>query len=141
MYCFTRSEYIFQEYVDKIQAGSVMRNDCLVHFGNAHLPCGGLGSSGFGTYHGKYSFDTFSHHMAKQYRPCTPGLDWGMLRYHPYGALKEAVLPIVMNLPDIPVLYWKFWTVLIVVLMVAWKKEVLAEMSWVGAFLVGGRFE
>jgi len=110
MYCFTTSQRTFQEYCDKIQAGSVMRNDCLVHFGNSHLPCGGLGSSGYGNYHGKFSFDTFAHYMGVMYRPCAPGLDWGMIRYHPYGLHKERLLPLLMNLPDIPVLYWKFWS-------------------------------
>ena len=36
-------------------------NDTVVHFGNKRLPFGGVGHSGMGAYHGKRSFDTFSH--------------------------------------------------------------------------------
>jgi aldehyde dehydrogenase (NAD+) len=32
-----------------------------MHVANAHLPFGGVGESGMGAYHGKHSFDTFSH--------------------------------------------------------------------------------
>ncbi|HEY4874956.1 MAG TPA: aldehyde dehydrogenase family protein, partial [Puia sp.] len=34
------------------------------HFANHHLPFGGVGNSGVGSYHGKYSFDTFTHKKA-----------------------------------------------------------------------------
>ena len=36
-------------------------NDTLMHLANPNLPFGGIGASGIGQYHGKYSFDTFSH--------------------------------------------------------------------------------
>ncbi len=36
-------------------------NDCVLHIANHYLPFGGVGSSGMGAYHGKYSFETFSH--------------------------------------------------------------------------------
>ncbi|WP_163969932.1 aldehyde dehydrogenase [Oceanobacillus halotolerans] len=36
-------------------------NDTLYHLANPHLPFGGVGNSGIGSYHGKYSFETFSH--------------------------------------------------------------------------------
>ena len=33
----------------------------MIHFGNSRLPFGGVGESGMGAYHGRLSFDTFSH--------------------------------------------------------------------------------
>ncbi len=36
-------------------------NDTIFHLANPHLPFGGRGNSGMGKYHGKYSFDTFTH--------------------------------------------------------------------------------
>ena len=36
-------------------------NDTISHVANHHLPFGGVGSAGIGAYHGKYSFDLFSH--------------------------------------------------------------------------------
>lgn len=53
------------ETQDKVLAettsGGVCINDTLYHLANPHLPFGGVGSSGIGAYHGKYSFETFSH--------------------------------------------------------------------------------
>lgn len=42
-------------------SGGVCINDTIVHLANHKLPFGGVGNSGFGKYHGKYSFETFSH--------------------------------------------------------------------------------
>jgi aldehyde dehydrogenase (NAD+) len=56
-------------------------NDTLLHITNSTLPFGGVGASGIGRYHGKYSFDTFSHQKAiikKSFWPEIP------LRYPPY---------------------------------------------------------
>ena len=39
-------------------------NDVIMHLANHHLPFGGVGNSGMGSYHGKYSFRTFSHEKA-----------------------------------------------------------------------------
>ncbi|OPJ78535.1 hypothetical protein AV530_003349 [Patagioenas fasciata monilis] len=39
-------------------------NDVLVHSFVLHMPFGGVGNSGMGAYHGKHSFDTFSHRRA-----------------------------------------------------------------------------
>ena len=36
-------------------------NDCIMHLANPELPFGGVGESGMGAYHGKASFDTFTH--------------------------------------------------------------------------------
>lgn len=56
-------------------------NDTLVHLGNPRLPFGGVGESGMGAYHGKYSFDTFSHFKSVVKRSF---LVDPMLRYPPY---------------------------------------------------------
>jgi aldehyde dehydrogenase (NAD+) len=45
-------------------SGGVCINDTLLHIGNHHLPFGGVGQSGMGTYHGKKSFLAFSHERA-----------------------------------------------------------------------------
>ena len=58
-----------------------MVNDTLIHFANHHLPFGGRGSSGMGSYHGKQSFLTFSHKRSIVMR--SGKLD-NPLRYPPY---------------------------------------------------------
>ena len=41
-----------------------MTNDTLIQFTNPGLPFGGVGESGMGAYHGRHTFETFSHHKA-----------------------------------------------------------------------------
>jgi acyl-CoA reductase-like NAD-dependent aldehyde dehydrogenase len=80
LYVFTDSEDVFQHYVRTCRAGAAVRNDCIMHLGSRNLPFGGLGTSGYGRYHGKYSFDLFSHPLPVMYRPCVSGSDLGMAR-------------------------------------------------------------
>lgn len=82
----------------------------MMHVGNAASPFGGIGSSGIGNYHGKYSFDTFSQSLSVMYRPSWPGSDVGMLRYHPLAGVKNWLLSnIVLHLPYVPVLHVRWW--------------------------------
>jgi aldehyde dehydrogenase (NAD+) len=52
-----------------------------MHFANHHVPFGGVGHSGMGNYHGKYSFKTFSHAKAVLDRSLVVDL---YFRYPPY---------------------------------------------------------
>ena len=45
----------------EVSSGSVVVNDCLYQFANLYAPFGGVGESGMGGYHGKFSFTCFSH--------------------------------------------------------------------------------
>lgn len=61
--------YFFSEDIDKansfmncVSYGGGCINDVLMHVSNHNLPFGGVGNSGMGAYHGKYSFDTFTHY-------------------------------------------------------------------------------
>lgn len=64
----------------KIRSGSVCVNDTLLQISNSSLPFGGIGRSGFGAYHGKKGFDTFSHQRAVMHSSFYTGL----FRYPPY---------------------------------------------------------
>jgi len=61
LYYFGENSAIQQQVIEFMPFGGGAINDTLYHLANPHLPFGGVGSSGFGNYHGKYSFDTFSH--------------------------------------------------------------------------------
>lgn len=61
LYLFTTDEGIANKVIQKTSSGEVCINDTLVHFMSMSIPFGGVGQSGIGAYHGKYSFDTFSH--------------------------------------------------------------------------------
>jgi aldehyde dehydrogenase (NAD+) len=60
LYVFTNDKQVEQMYLDKVQFGGGCINNTLVHLANAELPFGGVGSSGVGAYHGKFSFETFT---------------------------------------------------------------------------------
>lgn len=61
LYLFTTSNRKKEQLMTTISSGNVTVNDVLKHVANPHLPFGGVGESGIGGYHGKYSFLTFSH--------------------------------------------------------------------------------
>ena len=64
LYYFTSNRKKIDKVISTIDSGGVGINELLVHFVNNHLPFGGVGKSGMGAYHGKYSFNTFSRERA-----------------------------------------------------------------------------
>ena len=60
-YIYTNNKKLSEKMIDEISFGGGCVNDSLMHLTNPNLPFGGVGSSGFGNYHGKFGFDTFSH--------------------------------------------------------------------------------
>lgn len=63
-YVYTSSRERENDWIEKIPAGGTCINNSSWHFTNHNLPYGGRGSSGMGSYHGRYSFETFSHPRA-----------------------------------------------------------------------------
>jgi aldehyde dehydrogenase (NAD+) len=61
LYIFTSSKKNEQFWLDNVSFGGGCINNASWHLTNHHLPFGGRGTSGTGCYHGKFSFDTFSH--------------------------------------------------------------------------------
>lgn len=64
LYCFTQSRERAEKVMDSCISGGCAINDVVIHVANGNLPFSGVGNSGMGAYHGKYSFDTFSHARA-----------------------------------------------------------------------------
>ncbi|KAK9049176.1 hypothetical protein SSX86_031859 [Deinandra increscens subsp. villosa] len=64
LYAFTKNETFKKQILAETSSGSVTFNDTMIQFLCDDLPFGGVGQSGIGRYHGKYSFDTFSHEKA-----------------------------------------------------------------------------
>jgi aldehyde dehydrogenase (NAD+) len=60
-YVFTSSTNKGKEWLAKVPAGGACVNNASLHLTNHHLPFGGRGFSGTGQYHGKASFETFTH--------------------------------------------------------------------------------
>lgn len=95
MYIFSHSRHVQHFFTERIAFGGGCINHCLLHFGNLQLPLGGVGTSGMGRYHGKRSFEVFSHIQgmvtASRLLP-EPGV-----HYPPYSTWKEKVLRWVMG--------------------------------------------
>ena len=61
LFIFSENNSFIKEVLNKYSFGGGCVNDTIIHFSNSRLPFGGVGHSGIGAYHGKLSFDTFSH--------------------------------------------------------------------------------
>jgi aldehyde dehydrogenase (NAD+) len=68
-YIYTSSSKKQKQWLYAIPAGGVCINNSSWHLTNHHLPFGGRGNSGMGNYHGKNSFETFSHKKAVMKTP------------------------------------------------------------------------
>lgn len=85
-YIFTNSDKKAKDWTDAIPAGGGCINNCAWHLTNHHLPFGGRGSSGTGSYHGRQSFETFSHKKSMMKTPTWIDPD---IKYPPFkGKLK-----------------------------------------------------
>lgn len=60
-YVFTENKAVAEAVIANLSFGGGCINDTLLHVTNPNLPFGGVGNSGMGSYHGKASFDAFSH--------------------------------------------------------------------------------
>jgi aldehyde dehydrogenase (NAD+) len=82
LYLFSDNYTVQQKCLNTLQFGGGCINDTVAHFVNTDLPFGGIGNSGTGAYHGKYSFDTFTHKKAICHKVTWPDVP---LRYPPYN--------------------------------------------------------
>jgi hypothetical protein len=71
----------------------VVTNDTIIHFLNSDLPFGGVGSSGYSAYHGRWGFDNLSH--------LKPVMDKKQvlvkMRYPPFTPGKKKVMMFLVN--------------------------------------------
>lgn len=61
LYLFTKEKRREAYILRHVSYGGGCINDTVVHLATSHMPFGGVGNSGMGGYHGKASFDTFTH--------------------------------------------------------------------------------
>lgn len=82
LYVFSRNQQFQDLVLHQTSSGGVCINDTIVHIAASTLPFGGVGDSGIGSYHGKASFDMFSHHKSVMTKNFWFDLK---LRYPPYA--------------------------------------------------------
>lgn len=61
LYVFSENDDFSEDIIRRFTFGGGCINDTISHVASAHLPFGGVGTSGIGNYHGRASFDTFTH--------------------------------------------------------------------------------
>jgi aldehyde dehydrogenase (NAD+) len=83
LYFFSKNKEAKAKVVNQTSSGGVTINDCMTHGGTVYLPFGGVGNSGMGSYHGKQTFETFSHQKSVMEAPTAQILDMPV-KYPPY---------------------------------------------------------
>lgn len=86
MYIFTADSAVRDAMLERTSAGGVVVNHLILHLVAPDLPFGGVGESGMGAYHGRASFDTFTHHKSVLIKPFA--IDPPLL-YPPYDDTKK----------------------------------------------------
>lgn len=89
LYLFTESKANKEKLIQQRGFGGAAINDTIIHIVSPTLPFGGVGNSGMGSYHGKYSFDTFSHFKAIVDSPTWFDL---VFKYPPYSSKKSKLI-------------------------------------------------
>ncbi|CAH1437971.1 unnamed protein product [Lactuca virosa] len=89
VYGFTNNEKLQKRMISETSSGSITFNDAIIQYAVDTLPFGGVGGSGFGRYHGKYSFENFSHQKGVMMRGYL--IDFGF-RYPPWNNKKLQLL-------------------------------------------------
>ncbi|NJO78946.1 MAG: aldehyde dehydrogenase [Cyanobacteria bacterium RM1_2_2] len=86
LYIFSRNKQFQKQILAQTSSGGVCINDTIMQIAPSTLPFGGVGDSGIGSYHGKASFDTFSHFKSVLTKSFWFDLKW---RYAPYAGKLE----------------------------------------------------
>lgn len=87
-YLFSTNRRFINTMIQRYSFGGGVINDAIIHFTNDKLPFGGIGNSGMGAYHGKHSFEVFTHA-----KPVVKRSFWFDLpqRYAPYPKSLKAL--------------------------------------------------
>ena len=89
LYVFAEEDSVVETVLSQTSSGGVTVNGTLFHLNGPHLPFGGVGESGMGSYHGRRTFETFTH-----YKPIFRRSSWLdlALGYPPYTKAKQRLL-------------------------------------------------
>lgn len=94
LYLFTSNRAVEKEILRDLSFGGGCINDTIIHLATSRMGFGGVGNSGMGSYHGKKSFETFSHEKSIVKKSTSVDLP---IRYQPYGICKEKLLKIFLR--------------------------------------------
>ena len=89
LYLFSEDKAVQQRFLDSVPYGGGCINDVIIHLATSRMGFGGVGESGMGSYHGKLSFETFSHEKSIVKKSNLIDLPF---RDMPYTAWKDALI-------------------------------------------------
>lgn len=89
LYVFTEDKRTEQRVLTETSYGGGCINDTIIHLATSEMGFGGVGNSGMGSYHGKKSFDLFSHEKSIVKKSTWMDLP---MRYQPYTGWKEKLV-------------------------------------------------
>ncbi|MEZ2322188.1 MAG: aldehyde dehydrogenase [Microcoleus sp.] len=92
LYFFSKDKQKQERVLRETSSGGVCINDTVMQVGVTTLPFGGVGESGIGSYHGKASFDTFSHYKSVLQKFFWLDLKW---RYAPYQGKLDLIKKVI----------------------------------------------
>ncbi|KAF9905219.1 Aldehyde dehydrogenase [Linnemannia zychae] len=98
LYIFSTNKKLINKVLDSTRSGGVLVNDTLMHVSEGSLPFGGIGPSGMGAYHGRHSFDAFTHVRSTMMKGLNPVIESAMaMRYAPYTPQGLSIARMVME--------------------------------------------
>jgi delta 1-pyrroline-5-carboxylate dehydrogenase len=114
IYIFSANKNLAKRIINSTSSGSTCVNDVIFQVAPLNVPFGGVGASGLGAYHGKFSFDAFSHRRAVVYAP-----NWTeslvSQRNPPYNSTRLALMEKLakvnrrwFRIPSVGFLFWAF---------------------------------
>ena len=94
LYLFSNDKNIQKRFLQSVPFGGGCVNDTIIHLATSYMGFGGVGYSGYGSYHGKRSFSLFSHEksIVKKYNYIDLPI-----RYQPYSKKKEKLIKMFMK--------------------------------------------
>ena len=94
LYLFSRDKKVQQLFLRRASFGGGCINDTIIHLATSRMGFGGVGNSGMGRYHGRDSFDTFSHGKSVVKKSSLIDLP---VRYAPYTPVKDRLLRLFLR--------------------------------------------
>lgn len=94
LYLFGNDRDVERRVIDGIAFGGGCVNDTIMHLASSSLPFGGVGMSGMGCYHGRFSFDTFARKKSVVHKSLHLDLPF---RYQPYSKLKQRLIRLFLH--------------------------------------------
>ena len=94
LYLFSQDRSAQERFLRRVTFGGGCINDTIIHLATSRMGFGGVGNSGMGSYHGKLSFDTFSHQKSVVKKSVLLDVP---VRYAPYTPFQAKLLRLFLR--------------------------------------------